>query len=120
MRQEINALFIHTPGIEECPNYIIIQRLIEHRIRCVMTGNEFSDITKDLVLRFMTAPDDVITPEQLSDFIQVEAERVLATFKLYEKLPSYEEAILALKHHQGKTFSITSITLTGFQILINV
>lgn len=116
--EQIISCFIATPGIEECSNYIIIQRLIEHRIRCVLMGSEFSDISRDLVLKFMTPPDDCITAEQMNKFVDIEAMNVLATFKLYEQLPSYQEAIEALKQHAGKQFTITSMTMTGIQILI--
>lgn len=118
MKQEVRALFVNTPGIEECENYWVVQRLIEHRIRCVMTGSEFSDISRDLVLKFLTAPDDADTPEKMNHFLTVEAERLLNTFNLYEQLPDYQTAIEALKPFAGLSFSITSITMTGFQILI--
>lgn len=118
MKQEVRALFVNTPGIEECENYWVVQRLIEHRIRCIMTGTEFSDISKDLVLQFLTPPEDAITPEALNHFVLVEAERLLNTFNLYEQLPDYQDALSALKPYEGKSFSISSITMTGLQILI--
>lgn len=119
MKNENYAVFINTPGIEECANYMIIQRLIEHRIRSVLTDSAFSDITRQLVIQFMTPPDKADTPELVEEFVALEAASLLNTFNLYEKLASYQDNIQALKHYVGKQFSITSITFTGIQVIIN-
>lgn len=120
VRPAIGALFIPTPGIIECKNYFVVQKLIEHRVRSILTESGFSDISKELVLHFLTPPEKATNPEKLNKFVDYEAQELLNTFNLYEQTPDYQTAIEGLIPHKGKTFSIVSITNNGLQVLINV
>lgn len=112
------SLFIPTPGIEQCRNYIIIQRLIQERIRSVMMGDPFVDKSHFYASQFLEVPVAYQTQEDIGKFLKSEAKELLAAFKKYEETPEYKEAISLLKEQEGASFNIANTTLSGMVVIL--
>lgn len=114
------SMFFPTTGIEKCSNYYLVQRLIIQRIKSVLTGETFKDISFDLVNQYLTVPPHYQTPKDVERYLLSEAKMVSSAFNQYEKTPGYEENIKLLRTYEGKTFSIVNVTMSGIMILIEV
>jgi hypothetical protein len=112
------SLFIPTPGIEQCRNYVIIQRLVQERIRSVMMGDSFVDKSHFLASQFLEVPVQYQTQEDIGKYLKSEAKELLAAFKKYEETPAYKEAIGLLKEQEGASFNITNTTLSGMVVVL--
>lgn len=120
MKPEYGTLFVPTPGIEEVRNYFLVQKLLEHRIRSMMTGIPFDDISRSLVEQFITVPTTNQTPEQVNNFYSMEAQELYAAFAMYEQNPRFQESLQTLVPYKGKPFSINSLTNVGMQLVITL
>lgn len=112
------SLFIPTPGIEQCRNYVIIQRLVQERIRSVMMGDPFVDKSHFLASQFLEVPVKYQTQEEVGKYLKSEAKELLAAFNKYEETPEYKEAIGLLREQEGASFNIASTTLSGMVVLL--
>ena len=116
----IKSVFVATPGIERCPNYYLIQLLIRERIRSVLLGEPFVDNAKELVLKYLDIPAHYKTQEQIDKFIKSEAKEVTSNFLKFETTPAYKEVIGLLRQMEGSRFNITSFTMSGIMVLVEV
>lgn len=118
--QEVVTLTIPTPGIEECRYYHLVQKLLELRVRSIMTEVTFEDCSQSLIQMYITVPPHYTTAKKVSEFIVSEAKELSAAFKLYEKNKYVQEALAALIPYKGMLFSICSTTLSGIQLIIDL
>lgn len=115
----INSHFIPTPGIENITNTIIIQRLIQERIRSTLMGENMVDTMDELCMAFLEVPKHLETPEQVRTFLKEEGKKIQAAFQKFEKdTPEYAEAIRLLKEQKNKCFKIVNVTYPGIMILL--
>ena len=112
------SVMVPTPGIEECRNYVIVQRLIQERIRSTILKEPFVDLAAMLVSRFIEVPPALVKQDEIERFIKSEAKEVMAVFHKYEENPAYAEAIMLMKDISLCTFNIVSVTFTGMLVLI--
>lgn len=120
MKPEYGTLFIGTPGIEELRNYFLVQKLLEHRVRSMLTGIPFDDISRQLVMQYITIPSTHQTPEQVEAFYSLEAQELSAAFAMYEQTPRFQESLQTLIPYKGKPFSINGLTNMGMQLIITL
>jgi len=116
-----SSLFIPTPGIENCSHYYIVQKLIQERIRSIMMETPFKDDIFDLVKKYLVLPHTINADDEkmVKSFYEEVGKAVIEAFEKFEsETPTYRDAILLLKDHVGKTFSIFSMTLTGIHMTI--
>ena len=116
----IKSVFVATPGIERCPNYYLIQLLIRERIRSVLMGDTFVDNARELVVKYLNIPPHYKTQEQIDKYIKSEAKEVTSNFLKFETTPGYQEIIRSLKQLEGSRFNITSFTMSGIMVLVEV
>jgi predicted GTPase len=115
----IRSQFIKTPGIETYRHYIILQRMIQERIRATLQGDSFADKSLFYATQFLEVPHNYQREEDIKKYIMSEAKEILAAFKKFESSPEYAEDIRLLKQYEGSIFNITSITTSGIQVLID-
>lgn len=118
--QEVVTLMVPTPGIEECRYYFLVQKLLELRIRCIMTEVTFEDCSQSLIQLYITPPPHYSTAKKVTAFIESEAKELSASFKLYEKNKFVQDAFNTLVPYKGMMFSISNITLAGIQLIIDL
>ncbi|MNG46907.1 hypothetical protein D3C79_47710 [compost metagenome] len=117
---EYGTLFIATPGIEELRNYFLVQKLLEHRVRSMMTGIPFDNIARTLVEQYITPPITMQTVDQLNNFYSLEAQELYNSFAMYEQTPKFQEALHTLVPYKGKPFTINGLTNMGLQLIITL
>ena len=105
----IRTVFIPTPQIEQFSNYYLVQLLAKHRVLCMGKGEPFTDTSAELVEKYLTIPVGLTT-----------AKEVLASFKLLEQVPIYEQAMKQLKAYEGHQLEVSSVTTSGLMVLIEV
>lgn len=120
VKPEYGTLFVPTPGIEEVRNYFLVQKLLEHRIRSMMTGIPFDDISRRLVEQYLTPPVTSQTQDQLNNFYSLEAQELYNSFAMYEQSPRFQESLATLIPYKGKPFSINGLTNMGMQLVITL
>lgn len=114
-----NTHFIPTPGIENVTSTIIIQRLIQERIRSTLMKENMVDTLGDLCMMFLEVPKTLETPTQVKEFLEKEATAIRAAFqKFEEETPGYAEAIRLLQLQENKCFKIVNVTYPGIYILL--
>ena len=118
--QEVVTLLVPTPGIEECRYYHLVQKLLELRIRSIMTGVNFEDCSKSLIQMFITTPPHYTTAKKVAEFIESEAKELSAAFKLFEQNKYVQDAFNTLVPYKGMMFQIANTTLTGIQLIIDL
>lgn len=115
----INSHFIPTPGIENLSNTLIIQRLIQERIRSTLMKENMVDNAEELCVMFLAIPPTLQTPEDVRKYLKEEAKKIVAAFHKFEKeTPEYHEAIRLLKEQENKCFKIVNVTYPGILILL--
>lgn len=120
MQPKVGTLFIPTPGIEQMRNYYLVQKLLEHRIRSIMTQTPFEDISRKLVEGYITPPAALTKQAEQQKFYEQEAHELYASFATYEQTAAFQEKLQTLVPYKGKTFSISSITSVGLQLIIDL
>lgn len=116
----IRSIFIPTPQVEQFSNYYLVQLLAKERINCLMTGEKFEDKSLELVQKYLTIPSGITTAKQEEDFFKATAKEVMASFKVLEKFPMYEDAMKQLKVYENHKHEVTSVTTSGLMVLIEV
>lgn len=114
------TMFFPTVDIEKCSNYYLVQRMILQRIRSVLTGEPFVDISVDLANQYLSVPPHYQTPKDVERYILSEAKMISSAFHQYEKNPEYDANIKLLRTYEGRTFSIVNVTMSGIIIIIEV
>lgn len=120
MKPQVGTLFIGTPGIEQMRNYYLVQKMLEHRIRSIMTEIPFEDISRKLVENYIAPPPALTKPNDIQKFYESEAHELYASFATYEQSPDFQASLMTLVPYKGKTFSITGITSVGLQLVIDL
>jgi hypothetical protein len=120
MQPKVGTLFIPTPGIEECHNYWLVQKLLDGRVRSIMTSTPFENNARQLVEYYLTPPPHLTKPADIQRFYEMEAQELYGSFANYEQSPGFQEALKTLIPYKGKTFSINSITTVGLSMIIDL
>ena len=120
MQPKVGTLFIGTPGIQELRNYYLVQKLLEHRIRSILTEIPFENISRKLVMDYIAPPPALTNQDDIQKFYSDEAQELFAGFATYEQTPAFQSALETLVPYKGKTFSISSITTVGLQLIIDL
>lgn len=120
MQAQVGTLFVPTPGIEECHNYWLVQKMLESRIRSIMTSTPFENPARYLVEVYLTPPPHMSQAKDIQRFYETEAQELYASFANYEQSPSFQDALNTLVPYKGKTFSISSVTTVGLQLIIDL
>jgi hypothetical protein len=116
----IRSLFVPTPEVEQYSNYYLVQLLAKERIRCIMEGDQFNDISGALVERYLEIPPKLVRQEDIQKYCKSEGKVILQSFERFEKTPLYAEAIQNLKPYANNKFEITNVTAAGIVVLIEV
>ena len=120
VQPEVGTLFIQTPGIEQVRNYYLVQKLLEQRVRSIMTEIPFENTSLVLVRQYLSPPPNFTKPEQVQNFYEMEAHELYSNFAAYEQSPSFQESLHLLVPYKGKPFSVSSITTVGLQMIIDL
>lgn len=116
----VRSLFVPTPNVETYPRYYLVQLLAKERIRCILSGDTFGDISGNLVQQYLEIPGAYQTAEAVAKFVASESSVVMAAFKRFEESPLYVEALKQLNPYAGNKFEVTSVTAGGIMVLIEV
>lgn len=116
----IRSIFIPTQNVEKYSNYYLVQLLAKERVRCIMEGVTFSDISADLVERYLEVPPKLTRQNEIQKYYSSEGKVILQSFNEFEKNPLYAEAIRNLKPYANNKFEITTVTASGIVVLIEV
>lgn len=114
------SLFVPTPDVQQYPNYYLVQLLAKERVRCILTGDKFGDISPGLVEHYLTVPPRLTKANEVQKFYQSEGKAVMDAFERFEKTPMYQDALKALLPMAGNKFEIASVTVPGIMVLIEV
>lgn len=120
MKPQVGTLFIGTPGIEQLRNYYLVQKLLEHRVRSIMTQTPFENIARKLVEGYIAPPAALTKQNDIQKFYEQEAQELYAGFAEYEQSSAFQDSLMTLVPYKGKTFSISSITSVGLQLIIDL
>jgi len=112
--------FIPTSNIEEYSNYYLVQLLARERIISIMEKTPFKDTSQVLVERYLTVPPALQKSDEVQNFIKTEAAVVLGEFKRFEEEKLYKQSLEQLKHYTGYKYEITSVTLQGIMVLVEI
>ena len=116
----VGTHFVPTPGVEECSNYWLVLKMLEQRIRNLMTEEGFQDISRQLVYQFLTPPNNIDTPAQVEKWLDERATELYSAYATYEASPTFLEGLQVLVPYKGKQFSISSTTSKGIMVLIYI
>lgn len=117
---QIRSVFVPTQNIQQYSNYYLVQLLAKERVRCIMEGDQFNDISGALVERYLEIPPKLTRQEDIQKYCASEGKMILQSFKVFEKDPVYTEAIKNLKPYAGNKFEIANVTAAGLVVLIEV
>lgn len=120
LTREVGTLFVPTPGIEQLRNYFLVQKLLEHRVRSLMTQVPFDNNARQLVEMYLSPPPAMTSQNDIQKFYEQEAHELYASFATYEQSPKFQESLQILVPYKGKNFSISSITSVGIQLIIDL
>jgi hypothetical protein len=116
----VRSLFVPTPDVEKYTNYYLVQLLAKERVRCIMEGDHFNDISGSLVERYLEIPPKLVRQEDIQKYCKSEGKIILQAFHEFEKTPMYAEALKNLKPYAHNKFEITNVTASGLVVLIEV
>lgn len=118
--RKVKSQNVRTPDLEKLRHHFIIRMLIVERVRCLLDEVTFNDNPVSLVRKFLSVPTHYKEEDEIERYVQSEVLEVMAAFKEYEKLPSYQEDLKALVPYKGHVWHLVSSTSSGVLITIEV
>ena len=116
----LRSLFIPTPDVQNYPNYYLVQLLAKERVRCLLSGESFVNISEYLVEKYLEAPSHLVSVKDIKDFILEKGKEVLESFKTFEKDSSYKAALETLIPYKGYKFDFLGVTISGIMLMVEV